>query len=416
MIELWVGIAFLTLLAIAFVYLPFVRARRTIKQEVAENREQQNIEIFQERLAELEQEKSIGNLDDKDFATLKTELERNLLIDVSDEAQKGKKVALTAQTLVTVTLLALMVPVAAIGLYSVYGRAADLELSMQAPVDPFNGKEPTLEEAVAQLEKELEIQPNNPEGWYLLATTYMNQGEFVKGAEGFKKVVSLLPVDAPQYPNVLGQYAQAMFFANNSKMNAEIKKVIEQTLAISPTEVTVLGLMGIDSYENKNYQAALDYWLQALRNAKSPAAKQSLLSGVRNARDELIAQGVNVPEIPELQPASISLKVDIAAHIKEQVSPEHAVFVFAREIGGRIPLAAVKLKVSDLPANVVLNDSQAMNPQSNLSSVSEVEVAARVSKSGQPGSQVGDPYGQISPIQVRGTTLPLILTIDKVVE
>ncbi|WP_415902787.1 c-type cytochrome biogenesis protein CcmI [Neptuniibacter sp. QD29_5] len=415
MIELWVGIALLTVLAIAFVFLPFVRARRLIQNEVAEDREQQNIEIFQERLSELEEEKAAGNLDDTDFATLKTELERNLLSDVNEQKQSKNKIALTSQTLVTVTLLALMIPVAAIGLYSVYGRSADLELSMQQPKDPFNGKQPTLEEAVAQLEKELELNPENPEGWYLLSTTYMNQGRFKEGAAGFEKVVSLLPEDSPQYADVLGQYAQALFFANESKMSPEIKTVIDKTLAIKPLEITVLGLLGIDRYEHKDYQGALDYWLKALRNSDGKTA-ESLRSGVRNARDALIAEGVDVPEIPELMPASISLKVNIDDQLKQQVAADATVFVFARELGGRIPLAAVKLQVSDLPIDVVLDDSKAMNPQSGLSTVSTVEVSARVSKTGEPKEQPGDLYGLISPVQVRGTTLPMILTIDRVVE
>jgi len=415
MIELWVGIAFLTLLAVAFVFLPFVRAKRMVQIETAEDRKEQNIEIFRERLSELEQEKAAGNLEESDFDTLKTELERNLLTDVEVETQKSGSLQLTTQALVTVTIMAMLVPVSGIGLYSVMGRSADLEVALAQPADPFNGQKPTLEQALAQLEKELEMNPDNPEGWFLLSTTYMNQGRYEEGAQGFKQILSILPDDAPQYASVSGQYAQALFFTNGSKITPEVRQQIDKTLAIEPLEITVLGLLGIDAYENQNYEAALEHWLIALRNADGQTA-ESLRSGVKKARDQLVAQGKNVPEIPELQIASISMKVDISAEMKQQVKPEQVVFVFAREVGGRMPLAAVKLSVADLPANVTLDDSMAMSPQAKLSSVPVVEVSARISLSGQPQASKGDLYGIITPVEVRGGSLPLSLVIDKVVE
>ncbi len=415
MIELWIGIALLTLMAVAFIYLPFLRARKHIQMEIAEDRGQQNIEIFRERLAELEQEKQTGNLDEIEFATLKTELERNLLSDVEGEKAAKGKLQLTTQSLITITLLALMIPVSAIGLYSVYGRSVDLEVSLQQPKDPFNGKQPTLEEAVAQLEKELEIQPENPEGWFLLATTYMNQGRYLDGANGFKKVLELLPQDAPQYAGVMGQYAQALFFVHDSKMTDEVRAQVNKTLELEPFEITALGLLGIDAFAKEEYEVALEHWLKALRNADGHSA-ESLRTGVRNARDKLIAQGKEVPAIPELMPAEIRVRVQLADALREKVTLEHDIFVFAREVGGRMPLAAVRLKVSDLPVDVTLDDTTAMNPEIKLSSVPTVEISARISMSGQPQAQVGDVYATISPVQVRGNSVPLILNMDKVVE
>lgn len=415
MIELWLGIALLTIVAIAFVYLPFVRARRFLV-ETAEDRQQQNIAIFKERLAELEQEKSSGNLDEVEFDTLKTELERNLLTDVDDKPQKNKAtLKLDKQTLITVTLLALIIPVLAMGLYSKYGRSVDLEIAMQQPKDPFNGKKPTLDEAIAQLEKELDIQPENPEGWFLLATTYMNQGRFAEGADSFRKVLDYLPEDAPQYAGVMGQYAQALFFKHNSQMTEEVRQQIERTLAIEPLEITSLGLLGVEAFEQENYQQALDYWLTALRNADGQTA-DSLRSGVRKARDKLVEQGINVPEIPELAEATIPVRVQLSQKLQESAQPEDVVFVFAREEGVPMPLAALKLKVADLPADVVLDDGLAMSPENRLSSVPMVEVSARISKSGQPQAAAGDLYGLISRVEVRGQQVPLILTIDQVVE
>ena len=49
--------------------------------------------------------------------------------------------------------------------------------------------------------------------------------------------------------------------------------------------------------------------------------------------------------------------MDIAPSLVGQVSPEQTIFVFAREVGQRMPLAAVKLAVSDLPINEIAYDT-----------------------------------------------------------
>ena len=418
MSELWLGIALLTLVAVAFVLLPFLRAKKQTQQQDSEDRSEQNIEIFRERLSELEVEKSTGNLDETEFSTLKTELERNLLIDVGEAQEKQKQFYLTPQSIVTIVLLALLIPASSIWMYSQFGRAADLEISMQAPVDPFNGQEPTLEQAIAQLELELQTQPDNPEGWFILSTTYMNQGRIPEAVEGLKKVLELLPPESPQYAGVMGQYAQALFFLNDNKLTAEVQAEIDKILAIDPQEITALGLLGVDAFDNEDYEAALNYWLKALRNAEGQSA-ESFKSGVRSARARLIEQGKPVPEIPELDEETVALnvQVEIAPDLLSTVTPANDVFVFAREVGGRVPLAAVKLKVADLPMSIVLDDSKAMNPQMLLSSVSAVEIYARVSKSGGgPQAQPGDIYTSIGPVNVRGNSTPIILSMDKVVE
>lgn len=415
MIELWLGIAALTVIAIAFVFLPFVRARKTFGEETAEDRKQQNIEIFRERLDELEAEKQAGNLAETDFLTLKTELERNLLSDVEEGEADSGRLRLNKQSLIAVTLLAMMIPASAIGLYANYGRSADLELSLQQPQDPFNGKRPTLEEAVAQLEKELKSNPQNPEGWFLLSTTYMNMGRFAEAAKGFEKILALLPQEAPQYASVMGQYAQALFFANGNQITEPVREQIDKTLAIEPFEITVLGLLGIEAFEKQDYEAALGFWLKALRNAEGEAAK-SLRSGVMRARQQLIAQGKPVPDMPELALPGIRLNIQLSDELLAKVTPEQTVFIFAREVGQRVPLAAVRITVADLLSEILLDDSNAMNPAMLLSSVQQVEVTARISQTGTPEAQPGDMFGSLSPVNTAGHEKPLTLLIDKVVE
>jgi cytochrome c-type biogenesis protein CcmH len=415
MTGLWSGIALLTALAIAFVFWPLLRARRLQQTGGQVDRQRQNIEIFRERVSELEAELDSGSLQQEEFEQLKLELERNLLQDAQSVAAPRRRLQINKGTVVTVTLLAALVPVLAFGLYAKFGRAPDLELALNAQTLQGGDQARTLENALAMLESELKQRPENPEGWYMLATTYIGMERYAEGLDAFRKVMELLPPEAPQYAGVLGQYAQAMFFANGGKMDAEIRAVIERTLAIEPYEITVLGLLGIDAFEQQNYQSAIDYWSKGLINADGQAA-ESLRSGIASAAEKLKAQGVAVGEIAVLKPASIRVAVEISDTLAAQLSPEQTLFVFARPVGGRMPLAAKRLQVSDLPQEIVLDDSLAMSPQARLSLQDEVEVTARVSLSGQPQASSGDLFGTLSPVPVRNDGRAYALVIDQVVE
>ena len=97
--------------------------------------------------------------------------------------------------------------------------------------------------------------------------------------------------------------------------------------------------------------------------------------------------------------ASISGTVSLSPALRAQVSPEDTVFIFAKAaVNGRMPLAAERKQVKDLPYTFSLDDSKAMSPAALLSGAGQIIVSARVSKSGNPMAQPGDLSGQSVPV------------------
>lgn len=110
---------------------------------------------------------------------------------------------------------------------------------------------------------------------------------------------------------------------------------------------------------------------------------------------------------------AIKVTVSLSPALATKAAPDDTVFIFARATSGpRMPLAIVRKQVKDLPATVVLDDSQGMNPQMKLSSAPEVTVVARVTKSGMADVQEGDLEGMITP--VASGTKAVSISIDKV--
>jgi len=415
MITLWVGIAALTLLALLFIFLPVIRYRANAEANAqSEARQQDNLEVFRDRLSELEQELASGSMAQEEFDSLKVELEKNLLIDLDGKHQTLKQQSLSKAQLMTVVLIALLLPAASLGLYVKLGSSAEVELAMNRPADPFNGREPSFEEALAQLETELERNPNNPEGWYILSSTYMGQGRYQEAMEGYRTVVSLLSPEDVQYATVMGQLSQAMYFAAGG-MSPEVREQVMATLEIEPLEITALGLLGADAFEKEDFRAAIAFWQQALINA-DPDTAASIQNGVQRAVESLAARGEDVSDIELPAVARIAVNLSVAPGVTEGFAPETPVFLVARSLEGGMPAAAVRLTLADLPVSLELSDAQAMAPSNRLSSHEYVSVSARISKSGNVSPQPGDLIVEIQPVPTQGLETPLEMVVSDVVE
>jgi cytochrome c-type biogenesis protein CcmH len=98
--------------------------------------------------------------------------------------------------------------------------------------------------------------------------------------------------------------------------------------------------------------------------------------------------------------ASLTVTVSLSPALAKKAAPNDVVFIFARAAQGpRMPLAIVRKQVKDLPATVVLDDSNGMSTDMKLSSAPEVIVVARVSKSGMANAQNGDLEGMSAPLK-----------------
>ncbi len=401
---LWVGIGVLTLIAVVFVFWPFVQSRKS--QDIIEteaDRTAQNIAIFRERLEELEKEKNTGTLTEENFQELKIELEKNLLIDAEEKPRQAPTTKAGQAQLITITLIALMVPTFSFGLYAHLGRADDVASRMAMDAwQQASLNDMSVEEAISQLEEELERRPANAEGWYLLATTRMSMNQFGSAVTAFEQSIKHLPEDTPEYPMVMGQLAQAMFFASEGRMTEAVLEQVEATLTVDPNEITALGLVGIAAFEIGDYQTAIDYWERALETADGQSAV-SLQTGIERAREALGAQGQEaepVHQATEISGSGVRIDLTVDESIMTEIRGDQYIFIFARAPGERMPITVERLQVSELPAQVFLSGQSSMVEGVNLNDFDTVDIVARISVSGMAEEQPGDFKAALSNVKV----------------
>ncbi|WP_409317252.1 c-type cytochrome biogenesis protein CcmI [Pseudomonas sp. KCJK9016] len=395
MIDFWLAAGLLLLVALSFLLIPVLRERRAQREE---DRTALNVALYQERVAELQAQQAEGVLDAAQMDSGRAEAARELLADTEGVAparvsKPGKPLPLFA---------AVLVPVLGLGLYLHFGASDKVELTREFAQAPQS-----MEEMTQRLERAVAAQPDSAEGLYFLGRTYMAQDRPADAAKMFERAANL----AGRQPELLGQWAQAQYFADGKKWSDKIQALTDEALKADPKEVTSLGLLGIAAFEGERYQQAIDYWNRLLEQLPAnDKSREALQGGIARATEKLEASGGKVAQAPVAKTALLKVSVDLASELKGKVQPGDSVFIFARAVSGPpAPLAAKRLTVADLPVTVELGDADAMMPQLKLSNFPEVQLVARVSRAGQPTA--GEWVGRSGSL-ASSTTAPQKLTID----
>lgn len=392
MTEFWLSAGLLLLAALSFLLIPILRGRRRQREQ---DRTALNVALYQERVAALAAQQASGVLDDLQLSQGRDEAARELLADTEGaeplrQRQLGKALPLLA---------AVLVPLLALGLYLHFGAADKVALTQEFAQAPKS-----MEEMTARLERVVQAQPDSAEAVYFLGRAYMAEQRPAEAARTFERAVAL----AGRQPELLGQWAQALYFAADKRWSAQLQALTDEALKTDPNEVTSLGLRGIAAFEGERYQEAIAYWKRLLAQLpEGDASRAALQGGIDRAAERLGTQTAQVPA-----PAAVRLKVrvELAPSLRDKVKAQDTVFIFARASSGPpMPLAAKRVTVAQLPIEVELSDADAMMAQMKLSDFAEVQLVARVSKDGQPTR--GEWVGQSAPLP-NTTQAPQRLIID----
>lgn len=115
-----------------------------------------------------------------------------------------------------------------------------------------------LNTMVKRLASKMEKDPNNGEGWLLLARTYNELRQPKEAANAFSKAAALLPPDA----TMMADWIDARVVSNDRKWDAESKEIISRGLKLDPKHLKLLALAGSEAFERADYKAAISYWKQ----------------------------------------------------------------------------------------------------------------------------------------------------------
>jgi cytochrome c-type biogenesis protein CcmH len=402
----WIIAAAMVIATLAFVLPPLLRRPRITGPDENEL----NVVVHRQRLAELEADLRNDTITQAQFEAARAELERQLLADVPQQ-DRSPAVTTASPARWPAATVAVLVPLVAVGLYLKLGNPDALRQSPHA-----TAKSPemhSLEEGVSRLAARLSANPNDAEGWMMLGRSYIVLQRFGEATLAYAKAYELLG----NQPDIMVDYAEALALANNNSMAGKPAELVMKAIKQDPKHAKGLWLAGHAAAQQNRLPEAIGYWKRLL--AMLPPGQEGArnVSQVIAQAEGMLGKTSSAPPTPTAAPAgkvTVQVRVALAPALAARAAPTDTVFVFARAAQGpRMPLAIVRKQVKDLPTTVTLDDSTAMSPQMTISSVPEVVIGARVSKTGNASASSGDMQGLTQPLKT-GSLSKVELTVSEV--
>ncbi len=400
-----------------------------------------NVVVYREQLAELERDRQEGLLSELEYTQARDELSRRLLEDADRAADTGTRLTSRERAAADPAAprrsrrwlalgLALYVPLAGLGLYGWLGQPLALDPVALSQGQPDHTVDPRkLTEMVAKLEQRLSDEPQQLEGWIMLARVQRARERFEESAQAYARALRLSAND-----DVAIERAEVLARGRGS-FEGEPWQIIQGVLKADPDHEAARLLAGSAAYSEGRYAVALMHWKRVQSRMAADAPDKAELDdaiaqaeaklgtqpegpvGVPNAEQAAgrappasVAQGTGTSAGPVASSAStrITGRVVLAPALTAKVSPGDTVFIYATPTqGSRMPLAIVRTTVGQLPFNFVLDESTAMNPQVSLAGQTQVTLRARISSTGNAMPQPGDLGVMKTPVSVGATGVEL---------
>ena len=417
--------------ALAWILWPLLRPanRKSIERRVA------NLTIYKDQFADLDADLARGSLSKDKYEEARSELERRMLDEA--RAETTVQAPVPAARFKTALVLAAAIPIVAGLLYAKLGAPDAFSPLATAPQDQHQLSGAQVEEMTAKLAARLEKEPDNIDGWVMLARTYYAQRKFPEAAKAYEKLIVMLPDE----PVLYADYADALAMAQGRKIAGKPMELVKKALELDPDQWKALAMAGTEAFERKDYKGAVEYW----ERLKATSGDEPIAQQIQGSIDEARRLGglpsspgpatapvaaAKAPSVPAVAgksapaqsakaeapaPAagkSVSGTVALEKGLSAKVNPTDTVFVFARPAdGSKMPIALKRAQVKDLPLRFTLDDAMSMSPQVKISTFEEIILVARVSRSGSAMPASGDLEGLSKPVKVGSSGA--VVTIDR---
>lgn len=351
--------------------------------------ERANVASYRQRQAELAAEGSDNLQEDARLRLLE------------DEQQTRQAVLATGSQTFPAWVLLPLVAVMSSVLYYLLGAAPDVLISRDLQALDESSSPEQMQSLISAVEQRSVQRPDNLDYVALLARYYMGQEDYSRAAGTYAGLAQELPEDA----YVLAAAAQSEYLAADRKLSDLARLRAEQALAIDPHQRTALGLLGMASFEQQQYRAAISYWQRLLASEPPDTDGARMIASVIEtarqrlglAADEALSDDSAVP--PAAGDLTAGVTVRVALPEGAAVAATDTVFVLARNAlsDSRMPIAVQRLQVGQLPLTLRLDDGNSMAGQ-KLSATESVLVVVQVSPDGTPGEAGATWLGQAGPL------------------
>lgn len=425
------GLITLVLLIIAF---PFLRNKNHAKRDSLSN-----TQIIKQRLAELEREVKEGLISEIDKRQAVDELKIAL---VDESAFTARKTGTAPLVLIVGGVIALIcggVVYSQVNQMSQVKRSTDAiaalpQLSQQLAKGNANSlTQQDIADLALAIRQRLRDDPSDDTGWMYLGRLMLSIGQEVQAIEAIDRATVLAPANSGHKITL----AQALMTTGDVNNLQRAQAILKGLLTSTPNNDNLALMMAVvsaqvgDLAQTKRYYAQVKDKLpngsdmqqrltSRIAELERRASNVAQLTGSGTESGMAVPDAVNDDSAAALSASSkvktgFTINVELSDEAKAKAPKEGFLIVFAQDAlsENRMPAAVVKLPIGSIPAVVVLGNENAMMPQYNLSSLSDITITARLSKDGDVSISSGEWQGSTSAQVKQGQMSELTVIINK---
>jgi cytochrome c-type biogenesis protein CcmH len=266
--SLYLILALMTAVAIFAVLWPLSRDQRTAAADG------QDVEVYRDQLDEIERDRKAGLIGDSEAEAARVEISRRLLAAADSADQPGSKPAPSpvwrrrAAALIALVLLPAMAAAFYIRQGSPELPGAPLAGRLDAPLENRS-----IESMVAQVEAHLEKNPNDGQGWQVVAPVYMRMGRFNDAVRARAQTIRLLGSNADREADL----GEAQVAAGNGVVTADAKATFERALKADAGNLKAQYFTGLAAEQDGRTADAASTWRAMLEQAPPNAPFRTLI-------------------------------------------------------------------------------------------------------------------------------------------
>ena len=363
-----------------------------------------NRQIHQQHLAELDQALAEDRLTPAQHQTARDELLRHLLTDAAQADDRSGAV-------VSVSWLWLVVALVLLSALSYWQLGAAQSwwpepLSQRVRITASTPDQ--LAEQTRLWQQTTQQKPEDAEAWLTLARLHAAQNAHALAEQALARVLALSPE-----PDLWIERAQMKALSAEGVYAGEPWQWIQDVLRAQPTHLNALVLAGSAALSEKRHADAQLFWQQALSlvPVESEAAQglQQALAQVAPLAQQATLADLAKARTADTQPL-IQGEVRVSTEVKSQLKAGATLFVYAlADEGSRRPVAIWRGTPTSWPVSFALSDSMGMGAPPLLSSLSQVRLVARISKTGSAQKQDDDVQVELPGVKtgVQGVVLQI---------
>ena len=306
---LWIVLTVMCSLAVMLVTVPLVRRYENYKDMASAG-----TSIFTDQLREIERDRGLGVIGEKEAELAKIEIERRL-IAAARNVTAPRPISPTWRTVALVAAVGFVV-LGSVNFYALRGSPdktgrpppSPVAATAQEPAQNAAGT-PTASEVdamIGKLAKRLEQNPNDADGWRMLGWSYFNTQRYEESAAAYGKAMAIDPANLDYkagHAEALVQNAQGMVTPRAQDLFAEVLKA-------DPKELRARFYMALAREQAGDFSSALDGWLSLLADAPSdagwvPDVKNRVADLAKKTGRDVSAAMTSAPAISQEEMAAV---------------------------------------------------------------------------------------------------------------